>query len=217
VFRQFVRYLALLIIFGLGVCRPVTAFGADSLTVCVIPMSNPLIEDLQLVRQTIELFFGFEVVVKERTKPPATAYVEAWGRYQNENLLTHYNQSLSDECGMQIILTELSVCQVTDKSQCWGVFATAQLGGPSFVLSTFRLAGLASFERNRFLARTVIHEVGHLFGLNHSADGSCLMASYQSSHDRTSINMCAETRKKLEHKLQKPLPETKILEPLFKQ
>lgn len=80
------------------------------------------------------------------------------------------------------------------------VFGEAQLGGVAAVVSTFRLRepwfrGGASPEvlRGR-LAKTLLHEVGHIRGLRHCADPGCVMTSASSIEmlDEKGETLCLE-------------------------
>ncbi|MBL8002633.1 MAG: hypothetical protein JNL05_11800, partial [Flavobacteriales bacterium] len=77
----------------------------------------------------------------------------------------------------------------------FGIYGLGYMGGPSCVVSTFRLgAGGTLFAR---LAKVVVHEVGHTRGLPHCADTLCVMrdaVERMSTVDGAGRRLCARCR-----------------------
>ncbi len=65
------------------------------------------------------------------------------------------------------------------------------------IVSLYRLAGENIRER---LAKEVIHEMGHLLGLNHCRDSRCVMhfSNTLDDTDKKEKNLCGKCRSKLE-------------------
>jgi len=65
------------------------------------------------------------------------------------------------------------------------------------IVSVHRLAGPKLTER---LAKEVVHETGHLFGLEHCLDPGCVMyfSNTAEDTDQKKENLCVECRRKIE-------------------
>jgi archaemetzincin len=59
----------------------------------------------------------------------------------------------------------------------WGVLGLGTLGGPSCVVSSFRMRGTTRKNRHARAVKVVNHELGHVLGLDHyvGPDQHCLM------------------------------------------
>lgn len=65
------------------------------------------------------------------------------------------------------------------------------------LISAYRLSGPQLLER---IAKEVVHETGHLFGLSHCADSLCVMyfSNTVADTDNKSKNLCRQCRRKIE-------------------
>lgn len=86
------------------------------------------------------------------------------------------------------------------KYRDFGIFGLGYVGGPSCVVSTFRLGDGRSklfFER---LEKIAVHEVGHNRSLPHCTDKACVMRDAVeriASIDGASPGLCAACRERL--------------------
>lgn len=85
------------------------------------------------------------------------------------------------------------------------VFGEAQLGGRVAIVSSFRLRepwlrqSVPQALVERRFRKTVLHEAGHLFGLRHCSDPSCVMASASSLEmlDEKGDELCLDCRSRV--------------------
>jgi archaemetzincin len=77
------------------------------------------------------------------------------------------------------------------------IFGLAQPLRRAAIVSVHRLGGPRLHER---LAKEVVHETGHLFGLEHCLDPGCVMyfSNTIEETDQKRENLCAECRRKIE-------------------
>jgi len=57
----------------------------------------------------------------------------------------------------------------------WGIFGLGEMPGNSCIISTYRLSYDSIDQLADRLTKTVLHELGHNFGLDHCSTVGCLM------------------------------------------
>ena len=79
------------------------------------------------------------------------------------------------------------------------VFGEAQLGGRCAIVSTARLAAEGGHRREARLAKEVVHELGHTFGLLHCEHPSCAMhrSAGLRDVDAKDERLCPDCRRRL--------------------
>jgi archaemetzincin len=149
---------------------------------------------LDAVRETAAA--QFQIPVKEIELPPVDfAYDPGRRQYQSIAVLEILSGMVPLDAAKVVGVTErdLFVPVLTF------VFGQAQLSGQVAVVSLARLRQeFYALPENRevFLERAVkeaLHEIGHMFGLVHCADGSCVMslATNVRHIDRKQAGLCA--------------------------
>lgn len=103
------------------------------------------------------------------------AKVKGLNRYHSNILFNNLEIIFSDKAGKVIVLTEVDICaDVEGYGNNWGVFGFSTLFGKFSVVSTYRMKR----NVNDLIKKSVIHELGHSFGLPHcNAEDKCLMNS----------------------------------------
>ena len=86
-------------------------------------------------------------------------------------------------------LTEVDISTTNEPHEDWGIFGLGTLGGPSTVVSSFRLKRRPKNRahlRTR-VATTVVHELGHSFGLDHCDEQAieCVMIDAEGGIENT--------------------------------
>lgn len=132
-------------------------------------------------------------------------------RYRADTLIAWLRSTKPDSIDLIIGITaaDISITKYDStgavKVHAWkyrdfGIFGLGYLGGPSCIVSTYRLGDTADphfFDR---LKKIAVHELGHNRGLPHCADPTCVMrdaVERMSSIDRASPTFCADCRARL--------------------
>ena len=156
-----------------------------------IRSSSPLLAEL------VE-YLPVPAIIDEETLDPVFAWSEKREQYYSTLLL----QSLAlraqpGERVLGITQVDLYVPVLTF------VFGEAQLGGPSAVVSTYRLReetyGLPPdpIRLRERLLKEAVHEIGHTYGLRHCSEWDCVMTSSHGVEmiDVKSSDFCPSCRK----------------------
>jgi archaemetzincin len=134
---------------------------------------------------------------------PVWAFYKPRYRFKADSLLKYLKNELPSGYTYILGITNKDISTKDDKHEDWGIFGLGFIGGPSCVVSDFRLkpsaADRAQLEDR--LVKVTLHELGHTFGLEHcTADPKCLMEAANGtiqSVDQEKKYLCPKCLKKL--------------------
>ena len=185
---------------------------SSDFTVCVVPLGKYDKRVVAPVLRGIEQLYGVEAKRLAVYQLPKEAYYAPRKRYRAEKLLTYLDKKVLPDsgCSRLIGLTSVDISTTKDTHKDWGIFGLAQIGGPSGVVSTFRLRRKASRRKLTIRAIKVVnHELGHALGSEHVVGKGCLMedgAGTIKTVDAETGTLCAETIKVIEKESDLTLP-----------
>jgi archaemetzincin len=187
---------------------PGRAAASDALIkVCLQPLGQ---HDRRLLKATargIEYLYGFPVELLAPTELPKSAYYPERGRYRAEKIVAFLDEKIvpKRDCKLIIGFTAVDISTTKDdKHKDWGILGLANIGGPSGVVSTFRVRRRASWRKQaQRIVKVANHELGHALGLEHINERACLMedaAGTIATVDSESGLLCPTERRLLEEK-----------------
>jgi archaemetzincin len=158
---------------------------------------------IPVIKDGIDDFYGdfnLSVTVLPKNRLPATAWYPPRSRYRAEKILIYLDTLRNDSYTKIIGLTSKDISTTKDSIYDWGIFGLGELGGPTCVVSTFRLKkntiSKAIFLRR--LLRVINHELGHTFGLDHCPNFGCIMEDAKGTIktvDNSSGRLCSTCSK----------------------
>jgi len=156
---------------------------------------------IETVTGEIERVYRARVIVLPARKLPKRSYYPPRRRYRADVLLDYLREIGGDRYDKIIGLTTKDISATKGKHYDWGIFGYGSLGGKPCVVSTYRLRRGASWKlfRNR-LAKVVIHELGHTFGLDHCPTPGCVMEDGRGTVktvDRGTCEFCPICRERI--------------------
>lgn len=140
------------------------------------------LSDMAFVKQAIEAFYRLDVRMLPVAPLPESAWYPPRKRYRAEKLLDFLEDVRPDPKSRIIGITPSDISTTKGRHEDWGILGLASVDGTVCVVSTFRTWNRskgtpeqrATLARYRF-AKTVVHELGHNFGLDHCPHRGCLM------------------------------------------
>jgi archaemetzincin len=156
-------------------------------TVCLQPLGPHDPTLLAAVAAGITHLYGTPTEVLDPKPLPPAAYYAPRKRWRAERLLDYMDAEVapsSPQCTYIMGFTSQDISTTKDAFEDWGVLGLGSLGGPSAVISSFRLhKRLSSQDKaaraNQITSRAIKvanHELGHVLGLPHDdSTPGCLM------------------------------------------
>ncbi len=137
-------------------------------------------DDLAFVQKAVAAFYPIDVRMLSSSPMPSDAWYAPRKRYRAERILD-YLEKIKPADGRIIGIATKDISTTKGRIEDWGILGLATIDGAVCVVSRFRAArntgGGASEAftvRYRF-AKTVVHELGHNFGLEHCPHKGCIM------------------------------------------
>ena len=165
----------------------------------LIPLGrvDPLV--LSIVAANIQAVLGLNTDIAAARPKPDYAYLSSRRQYDAVKILKALAAE-SDGAPLKLGITSCDLCIPI----LTYVYGESQLGGKSAVVSLNRLHDLYSRERtlNR-IAKICIHEMGHIFGLEHCWDAGCLMrfSKQLEQLDQLPLHFCSACEYELARRL----------------
>ena len=158
---------------------PAPARSPADYTVCIQPIGSHDRALMATAARGIRQLYGFTVKVLARREMPRAAYYAPRKRWRAERLLDWLDANVVPKAGCSAVLgfTSVDISTTKDQHIDWGVLGLGSLGGPSAVVSSFRMRGTTRKNRHARAVKVVNHELGHVLGLDHytGPDENCLM------------------------------------------
>jgi len=166
----------------------------------VVAMGNAEPRFLDAARAALAREYGMAMNYTRRSIDPAFAFHAERNQYHSTEIVEHLAK-LDDDGAVVVAIgdVDLYIPILTF------VFGEAHLGGRCAVVSYHRLLqefyGLPRDDRLAAarLAKTAVHEAGHVFGLTHCDDYECVMAASHSVEwmDLKGATLCGSCREQL--------------------
>jgi archaemetzincin len=155
-------------------------------------------------KKEIETFYNVKVVDMGSRDLPALAYHQPRNRYRADKLISWLRETRpADSVDYVMALTASDISHTKGEIKDYGIMGLAYCPGRSGVISTFRIGKGAKNKAHlmeRF-SKTVLHELGHNFGLPHCAHAKhCLMrdaCGTVNTLDKEEKIVCGECKRKL--------------------
>jgi archaemetzincin len=136
------------------------------------PLGDVDIECLKIVKNSVESFYGFKCVIRDKVPLTKDLLAASKTRYEAGKILRKFNTKENI-----LILTEKDIACKKDKYPEWGILGLGYRPGTTCVVSTFRMK--CKKNKSLFVERLKkisIHEIGHNLGLDHCENNiHCLM------------------------------------------
>lgn len=172
-------------------------------TIAIQPFSGFDTVLLPVIKKGVEDFYSdltISVTILPETNLPSSAWYSPRSRYRAEKILKYLNTLRNGSYTKIIGLTSKDISTTKDSIYDWGIFGLGELGGPTCVVSTFRLKQNAMSKAVflRRLSEIINHELGHTFGLDHCTHSRCIMEDAKGTIktvDNSSGTLCNACRK----------------------
>ena len=126
------------------------------------------------VKEIIESNYeNYNVTILPSIDVISDSKVEGLNRYQTKKILKTLGNIFSEKDGKVMVLTDVDICEDVK-----GYKKNNRVLGASNVFGKYSVVSTYGMDRNYLLKKTVVHELGHSFGLPHcTSEHNCLMNS----------------------------------------
>ncbi len=183
------------------------------IAVCIQPLGKHDKGLVDVLARGARAVFGVQVRTLEARPLPRSAWYEPRRRYRADKLLSYLDAEVVPGSGCDLVMgfTRLDISTTKDEHADWGIFGLASLGGPSGVVSTFRLGRRAgAVKKAQRSVKVFNHELGHALGVDHLPEPGCIMqdaaGTVRTVDEETGV-LCATERQLIEERHGVNLPQ----------
>jgi archaemetzincin len=145
-----------------------------SQVVKLIPINGFSQSITEYTKQEIEKYYNIKVVIGQNYTLKQSWYIKERSRYIADSILNNLIY-LSRNNIFIVGLTDMDICTESNGNKAWGIFGLSYLDGNASVISNHRL------KYNYSFINTVLHELGHMFSLDHCPNKKCIMHEWDAS------------------------------------
>lgn len=150
------------------------------------PIGNFSNTTLRFLQDSITKFYDVKVSIAPPRSFPSNAYYAPRERYRVDTIINLLKQIKPDSARSIIALTNSDISATKENIKDYGVMGLGFQPGVSCVISSFRLQNDKPCEDllQQRIFKTVVHEMGHNFGLPHCLNKNCIMADAEGKMTR---------------------------------
>jgi archaemetzincin len=165
----------------------------DVNTIHIQPLGYVKKNDIQSIKNVIESFYGINCVIEPSDN--INEYFELKNNMiDSYKILSNYKSKKNI-----LVITNLNIVDENHKS----IYGTGYQNGNTALISTYVMGeyyGYKSKNFNNQLKKTVLHELGHNFGLKHCSNKNCFMMSSHNIDipiDSKKLTLCNSCKNKI--------------------
>lgn len=173
----------------------------EKVKLCIQPFGDFDTSLTKKIEKEILKCYDVETVISSPCDLPDSAYYAPGDIYSSITLLNFLHKINEGHYKKIIGLTNRHIYHAKDNYPYWGIFGLSDIGDTACVVSSYRIKLYSPADKYYSrLVNTVIHELGHSFGLEHCPDKTCVMAAWYGSWDnidKMNNEFCADCKKKI--------------------
>jgi archaemetzincin len=172
-------------------------FAQSPKTIYIQPLGNVNLLYLETAKKSVESFYGYKCIVKEKKPLTVDLLAGSKTRYEASFILNKFTSKEN-----VLVLTEKDIACVKGTSPEWGVLGLGRRPGTVCVVSTYRMKkNVSNFKVLERLEKVVLHEIGHNLGLDHCLnDIHCMMNDAKgtiSQIDKEKVYLCKKCKNQI--------------------
>ena len=142
------------------------------------PIGNFSKTTLKFLEDSIPKFYTVKIVIASPEAFPSNAYYASRKRYRADTIINWLKQIKPDSARLIVALTNSDISTTKGSIKDYGVMGLGFQPGVACVVSSFRLQNDHPSQQllQQRIFKTVVHEIGHNFGLPHCSNKNCIMA-----------------------------------------
>lgn len=155
---------------------------------------------LAMLKDSIPKYYPVTVHIASIVEMPVNAYYKPRNRYRADTILAFLNKSKPTDARLVAGITREDISVRKGAVADWGIMGFGYQPGYASVVSTYRLQKDNPSEKlfMQRLLKTVLHEMGHNFGLPHCSNEHCIMADAKGKLNQDNeSSLCEDCRKKI--------------------
>lgn len=195
--------LSLIIILSFNSCN-IEKYDTGAQSIAILPFEGVESEDIEIIRTTIEKFYGYDVNVLPMSKNPANAYNPSDESYQIKSVFNFIFNKKNEELEVNQIIALINAPITKSTSRAvYPILSKSDSRSNISVISIYSLKNRSRYpsQSQDRLKKITAYEIGRLLGLGHcDSQQRCLMRKFKNNLeilDSAEMKLCHECSKKI--------------------